>query len=391
MSKLKTVRELANLKGKVALVRVDFNVPLKKGKVSEDSRIRATLPTIEYLLKKKNAVILVTHIGRPEGKTVAELSVKPVARRLSTLLNQPISVVDFDLLQSGKMDVEPGEIVLLENIRFFAEEEKNDMGFARALASLADFFVFDGFAVAHRDAASVSGVQKYLPSFAGLLMEKEIQNLEKIFSFRASPRIGIIGGAKIETKLPVIKKLFPIIDTFLIGGALVNTYLKAKGYGVGISLVDGGYEKHALQIFSKKKILLPIDVVVGQKDGKKKRVVELGKNPHEVCKKNESILDIGPKTTKEYGSIIKDAKLIVWNGSMGYFENKSFSDGTFAVAHACAKNKKAFSVVGGGETVQVIERLKLSSSFDFVSTGGGAMLEYLSGKKLPALKKLFKK
>lgn len=390
MLKLKKLQELAKIKGKTALVRVDFNVPLKNGRVGEDSRIRAVLPTLQYLLKKKAGVVLVTHIGRPEGKIVAELSVKPVAKRLSTLLDHPVSVVDFDPLQPGKIDIEPGEIILLENIRFFAEEEKNDSGFARALASLADLFVFDGFAVSHRDAASVSGAQKYLPSYAGLLVEKEIQNLEKIFSFSARPRIGIIGGAKIETKLPVIKKLFPIIDSFLIGGALVNTYLKAKGYGVGISLVDNGYEKHALQTFSKKKIFLPVDVVVGEKDGKKKKVVELLKNPHEVCKKNESVLDIGPKTIHQYLSIIKEAKMVVWNGSMGYFENKSFSDGTFAVAHACAKNKKSFSVVGGGETVQVIEKLKLSSSFDFVSTGGGAMLEFLSGKKLPGLKKILK-
>ncbi len=388
---IKTIKTIKNLKGKRVLVRVDFNVPIKNKKVVDDSRIRASLPTLEYLQKKGAKIIVVTHLGRPEGKIVPDLSLKPVATKLQTLLK---SKVQFLIDPCGKKEIakvqsmSPGDVVFFENIRFFLKEEKNDPVFAKQLAGLADIFVLDGFAVAHRDAASVSGVQKYLPSYAGLLLEKEITCLDKVMKKSKHPFIAVIGGAKIETKLPVIKSFLKTADTILVGGAIVNVYFKARGYGVGESLVDKGFDTLALSTFKKNKIITPIDVMVGNKTGDFIRVVNIQKKPHALCKKNEAILDIGPATAALYANYLKTAKTIVWNGAMGYFENRSYALGTYTIAETMAAQKQAFTVVGGGETLEVLEKLKLTNKIDFVSTGGGAMLEYLSGKKLPGLKNL---
>lgn len=388
---LRTLKQIKTLKNKHVLVRVDFNVALENGKIKDDSRIRASLPTIQYLQKKGAKIILITHLGRPDGKVVPEFSLAPIAKKLQTLLKTKVAFLqdpfgEKEIAQLQKM--KNGEVVMFENIRFFLEEEKNDEDFARQLASLAEYVVIDCFAVAHREGASISGIQEYLPSYAGLLVEKEIINLSKFLHSAKAPCIAVIGGAKIETKLPVIQNLLKITDTILVGGALVNVYFKARGYDVGKSLVDKGFEALSLKLFKSKKIITPIDVMVGDKTGDYIRVINIGKKPHQICRKNEAILDIGPATAALYANYLRTAKTILWNGAMGYFENRSYALGTYTVAEAVAEQKKAFTVVGGGETLEVIEKLKLGPKIDFVSTGGGAMLEYLSGKKLPGLKML---
>lgn len=377
-----SLKNIKNLKGKRVLVRVDFNVALKKGKVLEESKIKASLPTLQYLLKKKAQIILITHVGRPEGKVVPELSVKPIAKVLSKMLKKKVKIVD------RKSEIQNNEVVMLENIRFFEGEEKNSDEFVRQIASIADMFVLDGFAVAHREAASVTGVTKYLPSYAGFLVQKEIEGLDKVLQKPKHPEVFVIGGAKIETKLPVIKNIVKIADAVLVGGAIFNTYLKAKGYGVGASLVDDGFEKEAIFTFSKKKIFKPIDVIVGDKKGKKVRVVEIENIPHTICAGEEMILDIGPETVKQFEKIISKAKTLVWNGAMGFFEVPVYANGTYEIVRALVtkSHKGAYTVVGGGESILVLDQMNVKKKITFVSTGGGAMLEYLSGKKLPGLK-----
>lgn len=389
MRSIKIMTQLAN---KRILVRVDFNVPIKNGKVLEDARLRFSLPTIHYLLKKKTKVILVTHIGRPDGKVVKELSVAPVAKRLEKLLKKKIDIFqisDFRLMNRMRA----GHVVMIENIRFFPGEEKNDLAFAKELASLADIFVLDGFAVAHRDAASVSGIQKHLPSYAGLLLEREIHGLDRLLTKPKHPFVAIIGGAKSETKIPVIARLFPVADTIAIGGTIVATLLKAKGYDVGGSLVDTAMERKILSTARSKKIAQPIDVVVGKKDGQHHRIVSIQKKPHVICGADEGIFDVGPKTLALYASEIARAKTIVWNGALGYFEQKPYDRGTKTVAKHIAdrSNKRGvYAVIGGGETIQVMEQIGRMKDISFVSTGGGAMLEYLGGKKLPGIEAISK-
>lgn len=388
---LKTIKQIKNLKNKHVLVRVDFNVAIENKKIKDDSRIRASLPTIEYLRKKDAKIIVVTHLGRPEGKVQTELSLAPVAKKFQTLLKTKVAFLQdpFGEKEIAKIQkMKPGEVVLFENIRFFPEEESLDENFARQLASLADVVVIDCFAVAHREGASISGIQEYLPSYAGLLVEKEIHHLDNVLHHPKAPCIAVIGGAKIETKLPVIQNLLKVSDTILVGGALVNVYFKARGYEVGVSLVEKGFESLSLKLFKSKKIIIPIDVMVGDKTGDYIRVINIGKKPHQICRKNEAILDIGPATAALYSNYIKTAKMVVWNGAMGYFENRSYALGTYTIAEAVAEQKNAFTVVGGGETLEVIEKLRLNKKINFISTGGGAMLEYLSGKELPGLKML---
>ncbi len=392
-----SLKEIKNLKGKRVLVRVDFNVPLKNKKILDDSRIQSSVKTIQYLSRKGAKVILLSHLGRPEGKVISELSLKPVAKRLSSLLKKNVKVVfDTNLIlpsptRRGVLTVmKPGDVVMLENIRFYAGEENNDPAFAKELASFGDVFVLDGFAVAHRDAPSVSGVAKYLPSYAGFLLEKEIIGLDTVMKHPKKPAILILGGAKIETKIPVLKYMSRATDMVLVGGAMVNTYLKLKGYGVGSSLVDDHIDKKiVLSLFSKKKIIKPVDFIVGDKEGKRIRVVEVKKNAHEICRDGEMILDIGPETLEQFCSYIQKAKTLVWNGALGYFEVPAYATGTFEMVRALARrSKQAYTVVGGGESVLILEQLKLSRSIDLVSTGGGAMLEYISGKKLPGVQAL---
>src|SRR3989339_891592 len=280
-----------------------------------------------------------------------------------------------------------GEIVMLENIRFFPDEAENENNFGKTLASIADIFVLDGFAVAHRDSGSVTGVAKHLPSYAGLLLEKEVVGVSKVLQQPKNPFVLVLGGAKMETKIPVIKNLLPKCDYLLAGGGIVNTYLKVLGYGVGDSLVDMDFKKESLIYGKKKKVIMPVDVVVGTIDGKKYRVVELQKKSHQICKKGEAILDCGPKTIQLYAKYIKQAQTLVWNGARGYFEQKPYDVGTLSIARLVASRSKgkAYGVIGGGETLQSMEMVKMTEYVDLVSTGGGAMLEFLSGNMLPGV------
>lgn len=388
----------SDLKNKRVLVRVDFNVPLKNKKIIDDSRIKSSLVTLKYLQKMGAKVIVVTHLGRPEAKVVSELSLKPVAARLCQMLkglkkkSVKIPLIDlnektFQIFEKMKS----GDVVMLENIRFYKGEETNDLVFAQKLASLADVFVLDGFAVSHRAAASVSGVAKLLPSYAGFLLEKEVSLLDSVLIKPKHPFVAVIGGAKIETKLPLIKNLSKSADKVLVGGAIVNSYWKAKGFGVGDSLVDDEVDVKSVFALSHKQVFLPVDVIVGDKKGKKVRVVEVGKKPHEICLNGEAILDIGPETLQLFKKHIEKAKTVVWNGALGYFEVPVYATGTFEVARVIASKKRNLNLVGGGETLQVMEELKLPKKNYFVSTGGGAMLEYLSQKKLPGIEALRRK
>ncbi len=414
-----SLKRIKNLKGKRILVRVDFNVPMKNGKILDDSRIQSSLKTIEFLTRKGAKVILLSHLGRPSGKVVPELLLKPVAKRLSVLLKKSVKVVSLTNLTPARIasqsdagglpspqpallrkamqagtrrrvlsSMKNGDVCMLENIRFHAGEENNDPEFSKALSGLGDIFVLDGFAVAHRASPSVSGVGKYIPAYAGFLLEKEIFGLDAVMKHPKKPAVLILGGAKIETKLPVLLHMIRKVDRILVGGAMVNTYLDMKGYGVGASLTDKGMDKHmVLPLFSKKKIIKPVDCVVGDKEGKRIRVVEIQKNPHAICAPQEMILDIGPETLKQFCAQIQKAKTLIWNGAMGYFEVPVYATGTFEMVRALAKcsKKGAYSVVGGGESVLILEKLKLTKFIDLISTGGGAMLEYLSGKKLPGV------
>lgn len=384
-----SIKKATHLRGRRVLVRVDFNVPMKGKKIVDDTRLRASVPTIQYLLGNGAKVILVTHVGRPRGRYAAALSVAPLAKRLKEMLGvKELKVVELKKALHTKIS----DISMLENIRFYSGEEKNDRAFAKQLASLADMFVLDGFAVAHREAASVCGVARLLPSYAGILLEKEITGLDRVMKRAKKPFVLALGGAKMETKLPVMRKFLPSVSALLVGGGIVNTMLKARGYGVGGSLVDRAFLAEALRMSRNKKIIFPNDVIVGVRSGKKYRHVLLQKKPHEVCKKREEILDVGPATMRRYAGYIKKARTLVWNGAMGYFEQPPYHHATLAMARLVASRSKgeAFGVIGGGETVQVMEMTGMSEYVDLVSTGGGAMLEYLAGKKLPGIEALKK-
>jgi len=381
---IKTIKQIKNLKNKRVMVRVDFNVPVKDGKVKEDARLLASLPTIEYLLKKKAKVILVSHLGRPDGVD-KKFSLEPVAKRLGVLMKLDIKILDIRYLQNGNIQYPISNIVMLENVRFFDGERKNDKKFAKELASLADYFVLDGFAVAHRDSPSVSGVAKYLPSYAGLLLEKEIVGLSKAIVKPKKPFVLVLGGAKMETKIPVLKNLLPKVDHVLIGGGLFNTYLWVKGYKVGASLIDKDFKKEALKLLGNKKVVLPVDCVVGKSDGSEVKVLQI--SDFRLQNGELAIFDIGPKTVQLFAQYIKKAQTLVWNGAMGYFEQRPYGVGTLSIARLVASRArgKAFGIIGGGETLQSMEMVKMTEFVDLVSTGGGAMLEFLSGKKLPGV------
>ena len=397
---MKSIKKARNLKNKFVLVRVDFNVPIKKKKILDDSRLLASLPTIGYLMEKGAKVIIVTHIGRPEGKVIGSLKVDPVAVRLGELVGKKVKKIETSnwkltdkkkaLLLKSLEKMKPGEVSMFENIRFSPDEQNNTGTLAEELANLVDIFVLDGFAVAHRSATSVTGVPEYVPGYAGLLLEKEIKGLEKVTKKPKSPFVAIIGGAKTETKIPVIKNLLTKADYILVGGGILNTYLKAAGYRVGDSLVDEDFKKEALLYGKKKKVILPVDVVVGKLDGSGYRVVEIEKKPHQICKKSEGIYDIGPKSIQLFASHIKEAQTLVWNGAMGYFEQKPYDVATMSIARLVASRSKgkAYGVIGGGETLQAMEMVGMSEHVDLISTGGGAMLEFLAGKELPGIEAL---
>lgn len=385
----KTVRDL-DVAGKKVLVRVDFNVPLNdKGEITDDTRITASLPTIQYLLEQKAAVILMAHLGRPKGQVKPELSLAPVAKHLGKLLGKKILFAPDcvgEAAQAAASKLKPGHILLLENLRFHKEEEKNDMEFAEKLASLADMYVNDGFGVSHRAHASVEGVTHFLPAAAGFLLEKEIQYVGQAVTNPLHPFVAIIGGAKVSDKIGVISNLLDKVDTLLIGGGMANTFLAAQGYKMGKSLVEEDKLDLAKELLAKAKknkvnMLLPTDLVMAAAFAPDaEHVTEKVKNLNQAY----MALDIGAETSKAYAEALADAKMIVWNGPMGVFEMDAFCKGTEAVAKAVAKSR-ATSIVGGGDSVAAIEKLGLAKRITHISTGGGASLEYLEGKVLPGV------
>jgi len=384
---MKTLKDI-DVKNKKVLLRVDFNVPIEQGKVANDFRIKSVLPTIEYLLNNQAKIIILTHLGRPQGKVVKDLRVDLVAKRLGEIIKRPIKKIDNSIGLEAEEEIkkmQPGEIIFLENVQFNQGEIDNLDEYSQALAELADVFVQEAFGQVHRDYASISGVPKYLPSCAGLLMEKEIKVLTEVMEDPKRPLIVIIGGAKISDKIKMIRKFIKSADHILLGGALANTVLWAEGIAIGKSKIEKEELKEASDIdHAHHKLHLPVDAIASSDPGGQMpvRITPIGK-----VSEDEMILDIGPDTEKLYSQIINQAQMILWNGPMGIFEVKVFSGGSEKVAEAVAKSK-AFKVVGGGDTISCLEELNLLDKMDHVSTGGGAMLEFLSGNKLPGIEAL---
>ena len=381
-----TVRDI-DIAGKRVLVRADLNVPLDNGQVTDDTRIKESLPTIEYLLGKGAKVIVCSHLGRPKGFDPS-LSLEPVAGRMSNLLGQDV-LFAADCVGPVAQDAVAAmgnHVLLLENLRFHPEEEKDDPVFAEQLASLADVFVDDAFGAAHRAHASTEGVTHFLPSVAGLLMEKEVRYLSALVANPPKPFAAVVGGAKVSTKIPAIDHLLPKIDMLLLGGGMANTFLKATGVNVQMSLVEDEQVEAAKGILARAKaggveVHLPVDVIAASKFAEDAEALE---RPVSEIPRGYMVLDIGPKTVKEYAAALQRAKAVVWNGPMGVFEMEKFSHGSFDLARAIA-NLHATTVVGGGETAAVVTQTGLQERFTHVSTGGGASLEMLEGRELPGV------
>ena len=386
----KTVRDI-DVKGKWVLMRVDFNVPLDKADrhVVDDTRIRAALPTIDYLRQQGARIILCSHLGRPDGKAVDALRMAPVARRLAELLGSPVKTTDCCTgpeVEAAAQALAPGEVLLLENLRFHAEEEANDPAFARALASLAQVYVNDAFGTAHRAHASTAGVAMYLPAVAGFLMQKELSFLGGALADPERPFAAIIGGAKISTKIRVLENLLAKVDRLIIGGGMACTFLKAEGFGVGNSLVEAEQVETAARIMEQAsqqgvQLLLPADVMVGDRfeADARRQMVSVNAVPD-----GWQIMDIGEKTAEIFIRALSDCKTVLWNGPVGVIEFPAFARGSHRLAKAIAE-LHATTIVGGGETVQVVEELGLEEKFSHVSTGGGAALEFLEGRELPGV------
>ena len=378
-----------NVQGKKVFVRVDFNGPMKDGVITNDTRVRATLPTLNYLLEQGAAVILGSHLGRPKGQRVPEFTLAPVAVRLGELLGREVKLApDCVGEEVSKMaaQLKSGEVLLLENLRYHKEEEKNDPEFAKALASLADVAVNDAFGVSHRAHASVEGITKFIPAVAGYLMEKEIKFVGQAVADPVRPFVAIIGGAKVSDKIGVIDNLLTKVDTLIIGGGMANTFVAAQGYSVGKSLLEEDKLDLARQLIAKAKetgvnLLLPTDMVVADRfapDAEHKNVAV------DEIPADWMALDIGADTAKAYAAALEDAKTVVWNGPMGVFEMDAFAHGTTAVAKAVAASD-ATSVVGGGDSISALQKTGLSDQITHISTGGGASLEFLEGKVLPGI------
>lgn len=396
MQKCATVRDLP-VAGKRVLVRVDFNVPMEDTRITDDTRIRAVLPTIRYLQEQKAKVILCSHLGRPGGKVVEKERLRPVAQRLAELLAQPVSWVEECVgpkAQQAVHALRAGEVLLLENLRFHPGEEKNDPSFAQALASLADVFVNDAFGASHRAHASVVGVPRYLPSVAGFLLEKELQALGMVLTSPQRPLGVLLGGAKVSDKIQVLGNLLPRVDILLIGGGMAATFLKAQGIEVGKSLLEEGLIPFARQVMEETRrrgitFCLPADVVVAPtlENGAPHKVVPVTAIPADW-----RIADIGPDTVALFTSHLARCRTVLWNGPMGVFEVPSFAQGTRALAQALAdltQRQVLVSVVGGGSTAEALVHMGLAEKMSHVSTGGGASLEFLEGKELPGVSALW--
>ena len=386
-----TVRDV-DVAGKRVLVRVDFNVPLEDGKVFDDARIRAALPTIALLVRKGARVILASHLGRPKGKVADSLRLRPVAERLSQLLGQEVRVTG-DALGTGTQDavrrLKKGDVLLLENLRFHKEEEANDPDFAKQLASYADVYVNDAFGTAHRAHASTEGIARFLPAYAGLLMEREITMLSRLLEDPARPFAAIIGGAKVSDKITVLENLLERLDTLVLGGGMANTFHVAEGHTVGKSLLEADMVEDArglLQMAAQRgvRIVLPVDVVVAKEvtRGAEHKVVPVERVPN-----SWSIVDVGPRSVGLFEEALDEARTILWNGPLGVFEIPTFGDGTRAMARYLATRAEAGAtvVLGGGDSAAAVDQLGLAGRMTHVSTGGGATLEFLEGKDLPGI------
>jgi len=387
----KTVRDL-DLKGKRVLMRVDFNVPMKNGAVSDDKRIRASLPTIEYVLQQGASLVLMSHLGRPKGGPDPEFSLQPAAEALSKLIGRPVRMApdcvgpEVEALARG---LAPGEVLMLENVRFHKEEEKNDPGFAAHLAALGEVYVNDAFGSAHRAHASTEGVARHLPAVSGFLMEQELEHLGKATQDPPHPYVAILGGAKISDKIAVIDNLLTQCDRLVIGGGMANTFLSAKGYDMADSLVeaDAVATAKAILLRAGDQILLPVDAVIGDKfeESAQSQVVAIDKVP-----KGWRVMDIGPVSLQKFKQALAGAKLVVWNGPMGVFEFPKFAEGTFALARALAEIG-ATTVIGGGDSASAVKKAGVAKQMTHVSTGGGASLEFLEGKELPGVAALLER
>lgn len=388
MYKKKTMKDI-EVTGKRVFVRVDFNVPMEEGKITDDTRIRAALPTITYLVEKGAKVILASHLGRPKGEMKEELRLTAVGERLSELMGKVVTKLDESIGESVEKvvgNMNDGDIVLLENVRFHKAEEKNDPAFAESFAKLADIYINDAFGAAHRAHATTSGIANYLPAVSGLLMEKEIDVLGKALSNPERPFTAIIGGAKVKDKIGVIENLLEKVDHLIIGGGLSYTFSRAQGYDIGKSLLEEDKIDLAKSFIEKAAdngvdIHMPVDAVVANEFSKdaETKIVDIDQIPSDWMG-----LDIGPKTAAEYAEVIKNSKLIMWNGPMGVFEMDAFANGTKAVAQAMAETN-GYTIIGGGDSAAAVEKFKVADKMDHISTGGGASLEFMEGKALPGV------
>ncbi len=391
---MRNIKEVSNLYKKKILLRLDLNVPLDNEKITDTTRIDKIIPTLNFLLKKDAKIIILSHVGRPKGKIINKLSLKPICENLKNKLNEDVKLIKKNLKMTSSADLfnkSDERIVMLENIRFYEEEEKNDNQFAKHLASLGDIYVNDAFSCSHRAHSSIDEITKFIPSYAGLQLSLEIEALIKITSEIKKPITCIIGGSKISTKIDIIKNLIPKFDNIVIVGAMANNIIKYKGHNIGKSIQENNCDEIIEEIFSISKnksckIIYPEDVSVGKDLNGLSEIKELND-----ISKDELILDIGPRTIENIKNIIEKSSTILWNGPAGYFENQSFAKGSFEIAKKIIEKNKTntiYSVAGGGDTVALLNSINAINKFNFVSTAGGAFLEYLEGKELPGIKAL---
>ena len=388
------IKDQKNLDGKIVLLRLDLNVPLKNGIITDDTRIVKILPTLEFLIKNNSKIIIISHIGRPKGEWNDIFSMKPVCEYINKKINKQVKLIKKNIFQLKKEQLflnSEDQVLFLENIRFYKNEEENDMNFSKHLASLGDLFINDAFSCSHRAHASICEITKYIPSYVGLQFEAEVNALEKVTNNIKKPITCIIGGSKISTKISIIKNLIPKFDNIIIVGGMANNVLKYKGYSIGKSFQENNCENSINDIFGVSKnypcsIIFPEDVAVGKTMDGNAKIKELNQ-----IENDDIILDIGPKTINKIKSIINKSKTILWNGPAGYFENPQFSKGSFEIGNQIANQNKLdqiFSVAGGGDTFALINNINILDNFNFVSTAGGAFLEFLEGKELPGIKAL---
>ena len=391
---MKSIKDHENLNEKKVLLRLDLNVPLKDGVITDQTRIEKIIPIVEFLLEKNSKILIISHVGRPKGNVNKDLSLKPVCESLEKKIKRNIKFIDEDIFKLKNKDLfedSKDQLIFLENIRFYNGEEKNDLNFSKHLAGYADLFVNDAFSCSHRAHASVSKITDFLPSFAGLQLETEINALKKVTSEIKKPVTCIIGGSKISTKIQIIKNLIPKFDNIIIVGGMANNILYHKGNQIGKSIKEEDCGLIIDEIFETSKkypctIVYPEDVLVGKNLNDKSQVKEI----NEITV-DDLILDIGPKTVSKIQNIIEGSKTVLWNGPAGYFENPNFAKGSYEIAKTIvkkSKNRTIYSVAGGGDTVALINQIDAIKDFDFVSTAGGAFLEYLEGKELPGIKAL---